>query len=136
MGVSGGMIVVDASVLVDALGGHGSKAKRAREAINATEMLAPSHIDIEALAGWRRQVRAGELSAELADEAVTILGDLPVRRLPHEPLLRRIWQLRDNVTMADAAYVALAEHFRVPLVTSDGRLTRAIGPRCEFQLIS
>lgn len=129
------MIVIDASILVDALGGHGPKAKRARKAINAMEMLAPSHVDIEALAGWRRQVRKGELSAGLADEAVSFLKALPIRRIPHEPLLDRIWQLRDNVTAADAAYVALAEQFQVPLVTSDGRLTRAFGPRCEFQLI-
>lgn len=52
-----------------------------------------------------------------------------------EPLLPRIWELREDVTTADAAYVALAEHLGAPLVTTDARLARASGPRCEFQLI-
>jgi len=36
---------------------------------------------------------------------------------------------RDN----RSAYVALAETLECPLVTLDGRLARATGPRCEFR---
>jgi predicted nucleic acid-binding protein len=49
--------------------------------------------------------------------------------------LERIWELRENVTPADAAYVALAEELGAPLLTTDARLTRAVGPRCQFELI-
>ena len=50
-------------------------------------------------------------------------------RYPHTPLLGRIWELRDNLTVYDAAYVALAEALEAPLVTMDGRLSQAPGIR-------
>ena len=46
-------------------------------------------------------------------------------RLPHAPLMERYWELRDNVTGYDAAYIALAEFLDVPLLTADATLTRA-----------
>jgi predicted nucleic acid-binding protein len=51
-------------------------------------------------------------------------------------MLRRCWELRDNATVYDAAYVALAEHLGVTLVTADRRLTEAPGPRCEVELLA
>jgi predicted nucleic acid-binding protein len=33
-------------------------------------------------------------------------------RAPHGPLMARIWDLRDDLTPYDAAYVALAEAWR------------------------
>jgi predicted nucleic acid-binding protein len=44
----------------------------------------------------------------------------------------RIVQLLPNLTTFDAAYVVTAEAYGVPLLTSDQRLSRAPGPRCEF----
>ncbi len=37
------------------------------------------------------------------------LADLPVRRYGLDFLLPRIWDVRNNLTAPDAAYVALAE---------------------------
>ena len=48
----------------------------------------------------------------------------------------RCWELRDNVTTYDAAYVALAEALRVPLLTADARLANAPGIRCEVELLT
>jgi hypothetical protein len=45
-------------------------------------------------------------------------------------------QLHPTVIAYDAGFVALAEALDVPLVTLDGRLARATGPRCEFLLPS
>jgi len=53
------------------------------------------------------------------------VADLPLVRYSHEPLLLRIWELRENLTAYDAAYVALAEAVRATLVTCDARLGRA-----------
>jgi predicted nucleic acid-binding protein len=39
-------------------------------------------------------------------------------------LTRRIWDLRDNLTPYDAAYIALAELLQAPLLTRDRKLTR------------
>ncbi|MBA2437334.1 MAG: type II toxin-antitoxin system VapC family toxin, partial [Acidimicrobiia bacterium] len=70
------------------------------------------------------------------DAALADLESLRLERVPHRRMLRRCWELRDNVTVYDAAYVALAEHLGVTLVTADRRLTEAPGPRCEVELIA
>ena len=57
-------------------------------------------------------------------------------RHAHRPLLPRCWELRDNVTPYDAAYVALAEALGVPLLTADARLANAPGIRCEVELLT
>jgi predicted nucleic acid-binding protein len=41
------------------------------------------------------------------------------------------WELRHNVTVADAGYVVLATMLDAPLLTLDRRLARAPGVRCE-----
>lgn len=61
-----------------------------------------------------------------AAAALTDLGDLPARRWPSEPLLPRMWQLRDYVTAYDASYVALAELLDAQLLTTDQRLARGL----------
>ena len=48
-------------------------------------------------------------------------------RYPAGRLLGAIWELRQNLTAYDAAYVALAEAPDVPLVTTDERLARSTG---------
>jgi predicted nucleic acid-binding protein len=54
---------------------------------------------------------------------------------PTGPLLRRSWQLRDNLTANDACYVALAETLGCGLLTVDVRLARAPGTRCLIEVI-
>jgi predicted nucleic acid-binding protein len=39
------------------------------------------------------------------------------------------------MTAYDAFYVALAEALECPLVTLDGRLARASGPRCRIRVV-
>jgi predicted nucleic acid-binding protein len=53
----------------------------------------------------------------------------------HTPLLARCWELRDNLTIYDAAYVALAEALQAPLLTGDRQLARATGPRCAIEVM-
>jgi len=65
----------------------------------------------------------------------TISGASRLRRVRHAPLLTRCWELRHNITMYDAAYVALAEVLGVVLLTSDVRLTKAPGTRCAMHLL-
>ena len=54
------------------------------------------------------------------------LVTLPIVQYAHEPLLRRMWQLRGQVTAYDAAYVALAEGTRGTLVTRDARVAASV----------
>ena len=53
--------------------------------------------------------------------------------MPTRLLLERMWELRDNLSGYDAAYVAAAEHLEAPLVTTDKRLAAAPGLRCEVR---
>ena len=50
-------------------------------------------------------MKAGTLDARRARLALADLAALPARRAPHRPLLPRCWELRNNLTIYDAAYV-------------------------------
>ena len=55
------------------------------------------------------------------------MGRIPITRYPHDAMLSRIWALRANATAYDAAYLALAEGLRAPLVTCDEALAKIPG---------
>jgi len=97
---------------------------------------APHLIDLEVAQVLRRYSAAGDLTDERAQEALTDFADLPVTRYPHQPFLGRIWELRRNVTAYDAAYIALAEVLRAPLVTCDRALASAPGHRATIEIIA
>lgn len=97
-------------------------------------LAAPAHLFVEVSSVLRRAVLARSLGRDVAALAHEDLVALPVTVFPFEPLASRVWELHPSVTAYDAAYVALAEALGVPLVTLDGRLARAGGPRCEFSL--
>ena len=83
----------------------------------------------------RRQVHSGAADLRRAALALADLAALPLRRAPHRPLLARCWELRDNLTVYDASYAALAEALDVTLLTGDGRLARAPGLRCHVEIL-
>ncbi len=130
------MIVVDASVIVVALGDDGDAGRLVRRRLRGERLSAPEVIDLEVLSAWRRLVAAGALTEDRALQSVGDLVDLRVRRVSHRPLMARCWELRSNVTAYDAAYVALAERLDTTLVTVDGALAGAPGPRCPIELLT
>ena len=99
------------------------------------QLAAPELLDLEVLSAFRRLCAAGKLSAERAEAAIIDLDALRVRRVPHRPLLARCWELRDNVTVYDAIYIALAEALDVALLTADRRLAAVSGARCAFKVL-
>jgi predicted nucleic acid-binding protein len=129
------VIVVDASVLAVALLDDGTDGSRARARLRGEQLAAPSLIDLEVTSVWRGLVRGGHLDPERASLALDDLSALPLDRADHAPLLGRCWELRDNLTVYDAAYVALAEALDTTLVTGDRRLARATGPRCTIEVL-
>lgn len=122
------MIVVDASALVLALADQGERGTAARAALAADpEWAAPEHLLIEVMQSLRGRYLAGENSAEQVAAVAAELPAIAFRKLELAPLLGRIWELKDNLTPDDAAYVAVAELLGAPLVTADLRLSRASG---------
>jgi predicted nucleic acid-binding protein len=80
----------------------------------------------------RRRTLAGDIESAVASLAMADLLELDIDVYPFAALAHRAWELRGNLTMYDAAYVALAELLDAPLVTLDGRISRAAGPRCTI----
>lgn len=131
------MIVVDASVLANAIGDDGADGEAARDAIRrGGRVSAPDLVDVETVAVLRKRWLAGTLPARRFASAVRDLEDLAVDRYPTVRLMWRAYELRDDVTAYDAAYVALAEALDCPLVTADARLAKAPGIRCEVELVT
>jgi predicted nucleic acid-binding protein len=129
------VLVVDASVLSVALADDSSDGDLARSRLHGEELAAPELLDLEVASVLRRQVSAGMLDLRRASLALGGLAEIPVQRAPHLPLLGRCWELRENLTIYDSAYVALAEALNVTLVTEDGRLAKAPGPRCTVEVL-
>jgi len=129
------VIVADASILATALADDGPDGDDARARLRGERLSAPEIVDLEVASVLRRQLRAGAVDLRRADFALADLAALPLRRASHKPLLTRCWELRDNITPYDAAYVALAEALEAPLVTGDERLARATGPRCRIEVL-
>ena len=100
-----------------------------------TPWLAPVHIDLEVISALKRYVFLKRLSPSRATQALYDYGLAPVDRQPLSPLIDRIWELRENLTAYDAAYVALAERVSVPLVTKDSKLAAAAGHSAKIILI-
>jgi predicted nucleic acid-binding protein len=131
------VIVVDASVLANAIGADDEDGRQARELLRThRELAAPDLVDVETTAVLRRRWLAGTLSDGRFEQAIEDLADLPLARFPTRGLMHRAFELRANVTAYDACYVALAEALDWPLCTGDRRLAQASGPRCTMQLIT
>ena len=80
---------------------------------------------METTAALRRRRLAGTLTEKRFEQAIEDLADIPLTRFPARGLMRRAFELRENVTAYDACYVALAEALDWPLCTADRRLANA-----------
>ena len=133
------MLVIDASAVTElVLGRPAGDVVGEHLADHEFALHAPHLIDVEVLSALRRLVASGEATAQRAGEAIADLLDLPIERYPHDILVPRIWELRENFSAYDAGYVALAEAVTdepVPLLTADARLARAIAAHCDVPVL-
>lgn len=119
------------------LADDGVDGRRARTEIrDAGELAAPDLVDVETVAVLRRRWLEGALSDTRFARAVQDLQDLDMDRFPTLPLMARAYELRNNLTAYDAAYVALAEVLTCELLTADRRLAHAPGPSCTIRLLA
>lgn len=130
------MIVVDASALLEVLlNTPAGLAVGTRLLTDAETLHAPHLLDVEIAQVLRRYALTGELDPRRGLQALEDLAAVPLTRYPHDLLLPRIWELRQNVTAYDAAYIALAEALRAPLLTRDTRLASATGHYARIELV-
>ena len=125
-------VVVDSSVIVAALIDTGPAGVWAEEVIDDQALYAPELVFVEVTNVLRRLERAKQITTPEANGAQEDLTQLEIELFPFEPFSDRIWELSHTVTSYDAWYVAVAEDLGFPLATLDGRLAKAVGPKCKF----
>lgn len=131
------LAVVDASVLVAFYAVDDPRHALVVERLTAGDALfAPAHLDAEILSALRGLARESPEFSRAVPNALAHLAGFPIRRMPLPPLLRRMWELRHNITVYDAAYVALAERLNTSLITCDARLVGASGLQCSFEQLA
>ena len=130
------MIVLDASAMLEQLLAT-PKGQHIQEKylVEGESFHVPHLLDLEVVQVLRRYSHQHILTDHRAAQALEDFLDFPLTRYAHDPLLSRIWELRENFAAYDAAYVALAEVLDVPLVTCDMRLTTAPGHTANMILV-
>jgi predicted nucleic acid-binding protein len=130
------VIVVDASAVIEVLlRTPAAKAVERRLFDSRQTLHAPHLLDVEVAQVIRRYAAKGQMDADRGRTALAILADFPILRHPHTFMLPRIWDLRNNLTAYDAAYVVLAEALDAPLLTRDRRLAGAASHLARVELV-
>lgn len=131
------MIVIDASVLANALIDPSSIGQKTRNALMGQQNIcAPDCIDVETYSVFRKMWLREILSDGEFHQAVRVLSELSLQRHKSRHLLSRAYTHRHNVGAYDAAYVALAEELECALLTADIRLSTAPGLNCEVLVVA
>ncbi len=134
-------MIVDASLIIDAIADPGPRGIAARDALAAQPaaepLSAPGHFAIEVMSGLsaaanrpNHPFRTADLTQALHDaESFEIL----IEATPWSDL-HRAWTLASgSLRYADALYVAAAERHATALLTADTRIERSGAPTtCEI----
>lgn len=129
------MIVLDASVVVELLtNGPLAEPLRRQLARSRGAFIVPHLLDVEVVSALRNLAAGRRLDSDRVGRLLSDLAMLPAERYPHTPLLGRMWELRQNFTAYDAAYIALAEVTGSVLYTTDEKLRK--GHRARVTLFT
>ena len=137
-------MIIDASVVIDAVADsqeRGNAARAALASIPASEpLLAPGHLPIEVMSGLMAAAnRPGHpFEPTMIEEALRRAAGLAVsvEATPWSDVARA-WELaRASMRYSDAVYVATAERHATTLLTADARIARSGARiRCNIQTI-
>ncbi|MDQ8704553.1 type II toxin-antitoxin system VapC family toxin [Streptomyces sp. LHD-70] len=129
------MIVVDCSALVPALTSGSADAHLLRLRIaEAGTLFAPTLLDYEIQSALLGLERGGKLNHSQVTKAVGDYRQIPLTRHETLPFFDRIRTLRQNLSVYDAQYVALAEVLTAPLITCDARIARSGAAKCPVEV--
>ncbi len=133
-----GLVVVDASLVVDAALGRGEAASAlAAAGRTGRRCVSPALLWSEVTSALHAALHRGVLVATDAASALAAVDDMDVQRVDKVGLHRRAWEIADRmgwVRTYDAEYCALAELEGCELLTSDARLRRAAEGRLPYVL--
>jgi len=122
------LIVIDASAALELVLQTVKGTQVGVLALAPEERLHSPHlIDIEVAQTLRRLTQAKGLTVRRAEQALSDFSNLAIERHDYRDLIWRVWKLRDALTVYDGVYLALAEALDAPLLTCDGKLSRAHG---------
>jgi predicted nucleic acid-binding protein len=132
-------VIVDASVVIDAVADAGPRGEAARRALAehpASEpLIAPGHFAFEVMSGLRAAANRPQhpFQPEGIEQALLDAEQLEVSMDAVSWVdVHRAWGLSSALRYADAIYVACAERHGLALLTSDARIARSGAPvRCE-----
>jgi predicted nucleic acid-binding protein len=124
--------VCDASAIAALLLDSGPDGQWVTQTVESSEIAAPALITFETANVIRRHELARQITPDQSAQAHADLLDLAIELWPYELLATRAWELRLNLSIYDATYVALAETTELTLVTLDKRLAKAPGTRCPI----
>lgn len=127
--------MLDASAVVDWLlrTPVGQRIEK-RIYLRGESLHAPHLLDLEVVQVFRRLSRERTISSDRAQESIQDFKHIRIARYPHSLLLTRIWELRNNLSAYDAAYVALAEKLGAVVITRDSGLASAGGREASVEL--
>jgi len=127
-------LVVDASAVVAALLDDSGPGRWCEARLSEGDLVAPHLMPVEVANILRRSEARRIVDGSEAAAAFDDLRRLAVELVPFEPIAERAWELRANLTVYDACYVATAELVECPLVTLDYKLAAAPGLRCPVHV--
>jgi len=129
------VLVTDAGVWVRALVDEAPGDPIRTRLVTEVTVAAPALIDLEFTNVLRGLLAKRSIALADAGLAIAEFLQAPIHRFPHESLVPRVWQLRENLTAYDAAYVALAEALGADLLTVDRGIGGAPGIRCRVVVV-
>jgi predicted nucleic acid-binding protein len=129
------LIVIDCSAMIELLAAKTRTGDAIARRVTAAQTLcAPYVLDGEVISALLGLMRGQKISEREADAALSNYRAFPVERQDVLPLWPRLKSIHANLSAYDAQYVALAEAFRVPLITTDARIKRSGIARCEVEV--
>lgn len=123
-------MIVDTSVVIDAVADPGPRGVAARNALAeqpaAERMSSPGHLAFEVLSGLRAAANRPNHPLQ-ADDVEQALHDAEALGIAIDGTpwadVHRAWQLaQGSIRYADAVYVAAAERLQTTLLTADARI--------------
>ena len=124
--------VCDASAVAALLLDSGPDGQWVTQTLESGEIAAPALVTYETANVIRRHEISGQISPDQSAQAYADLLDLAIELWPYDLLATRAWELRLNLSIYDATYVALAEITDLTLITLDNRLAKAPGTKCRI----